>query len=85
MMDIARIDMCVHDKSLGTNAVIAATIAHAKAKGGRLHLFGLVSNGGVHSMDTHLARRRRQAEGVAVVVHAFLDGRDVAPARRRAS
>lgn len=81
MMDIARIDMCVHDKSLGTNAVIAASIAHAKAKGGRLHLFGLVSNGGVHSMDTHLFALvdAAKAEGVAVVVHAFLDGRDVAP------
>jgi 2,3-bisphosphoglycerate-independent phosphoglycerate mutase len=81
MMDIARIDNAVHDGTLGTNAVIAEIIGHAKAAGGRLHLLGLVSDGGVHSMNTHLYALVDTAEkqGVSVVVHAFLDGRDVQP------
>jgi 2,3-bisphosphoglycerate-independent phosphoglycerate mutase len=81
MMDISRIDNAVHDGSLGNNPVIASEMEKAKASGGRLHLFGLVSDGGVHSMNTHLyalidAAHRRE---VPVVVHAFLDGRDVQP------
>src|ERR1700752_346278 len=42
MMDISRIDNAVHDGTLGTNLVIGKEIAHAKANGGRLHLFGLL-------------------------------------------
>ncbi len=81
MMDISRIDNAVHDGSLGTNPVIGALLAHAKAKGGRLHLLGLVSDGGVHSSIAHLFALIDSAHraGVQVVVHAFLDGRDVAP------
>jgi 2,3-bisphosphoglycerate-independent phosphoglycerate mutase len=81
MMDISRIDNAVHDGSLGNNPVIASEMEKAKASAGHLHLFGLVSDGGVHSMNTHLyalidAAHLRQ---VPVVVHAFLDGRDVQP------
>ena len=81
LMDIARIDNAVYDRSLGANPVIADAIAKAKAAGGRLHLFGLVSDGGVHSMNTHIYALIDAAHerGVAVVVHAFLDGRDVMP------
>jgi 2,3-bisphosphoglycerate-independent phosphoglycerate mutase len=80
-MDISRIDVAVHDGSLGKNAVINDVIAAAKKNGGRLHLFGLVSDGGVHSSLTHLVALIDTAAkaGVKVVVHAFLDGRDVAP------
>src|SRR5215467_10291376 len=81
LMDIARIDNAVHDAALGSNAVIAKVIAQAKEGGGRLHLLGLVSDGGVHSMNTHLYALvdAARANGVPVVVHAFLDGRDVQP------
>jgi 2,3-bisphosphoglycerate-independent phosphoglycerate mutase len=81
MMDISRIDVAVHDGTLGKNPVLAKLLADAKAKGGRLHLFGLLSDGGVHSMNTHLYALvdMAHATGVAVVVHAFLDGRDVQP------
>jgi 2,3-bisphosphoglycerate-independent phosphoglycerate mutase len=81
MMDISRIDNAVHDGTLGKNAVIGAVIAHAKARGGRLHLLGLVSDGGVHSSLVHLLALvdGAHAGGVPVVVHAFLDGRDVQP------
>ena len=81
MMDISRIDNAVHDGTLPKNAVIAGVVAKAKAAGGRLHLLGLVSDGGVHSSLVHLAAliEVAKAAGVPVVVHAFLDGRDVQP------
>src|SRR5437868_13930805 len=47
MMDIARIDNCIYEKKLGDNAVITQVIDAAKHKGGKLHLLGLVSDGGV--------------------------------------
>jgi 2,3-bisphosphoglycerate-independent phosphoglycerate mutase len=81
LMDIMRIDASVADGSIGDNPVIAAVMDKARADGGRLHLFGLVSDGGVHSHINQLfalidAAKKR---GVPVVVHAFLDGRDVQP------
>lgn len=81
LMDIMRIDNAVHDHTLGKNAVIEDVIAKAKAAGGRLHLLGLVSDGGVHSHIVHLGALIDTAHeaGVHVVVHAFLDGRDVLP------
>jgi 2,3-bisphosphoglycerate-independent phosphoglycerate mutase len=81
MMDISRIDNAVHDGTLAANAVLGDVVAKAKAAGGRLHLFGLVSDGGVHSSLVHLGALVDVAKraGVPVVVHAFLDGRDVQP------
>ena len=81
MMDISRIDNMVHDGSLAKVPVIADIIAKAKTGGGRLHLLGLVSDGGVHSSLTHLFSLLDAAKSasVPVVVHAFLDGRDVQP------
>ncbi|MCS6898682.1 MAG: 2,3-bisphosphoglycerate-independent phosphoglycerate mutase [Myxococcales bacterium] len=80
-MDISRIDCAVADHSLGKNPEIAAALAHAKAHGGRLHLLGLVSDGGVHSSLDHLVAliTAAHAEGVPLVLHAFLDGRDTPP------
>lgn len=80
-MDISRIDCEVADGTLGDNPEIAAAIALANEKGGRLHLLGLVSDGGVHSALTHLVALVSAAasRGVSVVVHAFLDGRDTPP------
>jgi 2,3-bisphosphoglycerate-independent phosphoglycerate mutase len=80
-MDISRIDCAVADHSLGKNPEIAAALAHARAHGGRLHLLGLVSDGGVHSSLEHLLAlvAVAHAEGVPVVLHAFLDGRDTPP------
>jgi len=81
LMDIMRIDATVADGSIGDNAVIAAVMEKARAAGGRLHLFGLVSDGGVHSQLTQLFALVEAASkrGIQVVVHAFLDGRDVQP------
>jgi 2,3-bisphosphoglycerate-independent phosphoglycerate mutase len=81
VMDISRIDNAVHDGTLARNAVIGGVVAKAKAAGGRLHLLGLASDGGVHSSLTHVEALVGVAKsaGVPVVVHAFLDGRDVQP------
>jgi 2,3-bisphosphoglycerate-independent phosphoglycerate mutase len=81
LMDIMRIDNAVHDHSIHENPVIAAVMDKAKAAGGRVHLFGLVSDGGVHSHINQLFALidGAHARGVSVVVHAFLDGRDVQP------
>src|SRR5271154_2350690 len=80
-MDISRIDVEVADKTLGTNDVLVEVIAKAKSAGGRLHLMGLCSDGGVHSTLTHVYALidLAAASGVKVLVHAFLDGRDVQP------
>ena len=81
MMDITRIDKAVHDHTLGDNAVIRDVIDAAKHRSGRLHLLGLISDGGVHSSIEHLLALidLAHAQHVPVVVHAFLDGRDVQP------
>ncbi|MBI2393264.1 MAG: 2,3-bisphosphoglycerate-independent phosphoglycerate mutase [Deltaproteobacteria bacterium] len=80
-MDISRIDCEVADGTLMKNPEIARVVATAKAKGGRLHLLGLVSDGGVHSSIEHLFALidGAEREGVRVVLHAFLDGRDTPP------
>jgi len=81
MMDISRIDAAVEEGSLARNPRIAEALSVARAKGGDLHLLGLVSDGGVHSSLDHLVALIDAAasEGVRVAVHAFLDGRDTPP------
>ena len=81
--DLARIDDAVADGSLFENeALLAACEAARKSPRGRLHLIGLVSDGGVHSGWTHLEALIEVAaqEGVTdLVVHAITDGRDTLP------
>ena len=77
--DLSRIDLAIEDGSFGSNPVLNAAIG--KARGGRLHLLGLVSPGGVHSHEDQIAALVAMAEraGVRVRLHAFLDGRDTPP------
>lgn len=81
LMDISRIDAAVYEGSFMKNPVIRDVIEKAKQAGGAVHFMGLVSDGGVHSMNTHLYALidTAHAAGVPVLVHAFLDGRDVQP------
>jgi 2,3-bisphosphoglycerate-independent phosphoglycerate mutase len=81
MMDISRIDAAVAEGSLAHNPRIAEALSVARARGGDLHLLGLVSDGGVHSSLEHLVALIDAAAsaGVRVAVHAFLDGRDTPP------
>src|SRR4051794_24907362 len=73
--DLARIDAAVRDGTLGENEVLQAALRDAP----RIHLIGLVSDGGVHSSDRHLKALVDLAKGGDVVVHAFTDGRDTDP------
>ena len=85
--DLTRIDQAVRDGSLEKNPVWGAVLDRARASG-TLHLIGLLSPGGVHSHERHLAAMIRQAiaRGVTRIrVQAFLDGRDTAPRSAGAS
>jgi 2,3-bisphosphoglycerate-independent phosphoglycerate mutase len=81
--DLARIDDAVADGSYFENEVLLAACERARnSPRGRLHLLGLVSDGGVHSGWEHLEATIELAaqEGVPdVVFHAFTDGRDTLP------
>lgn len=81
--DLLRIDRAVSDGSLATNQALASAFARARERGGRVHLLGLVSYGGVHSHTEHLrallALAHRSGMAERTVVHAFTDGRDVSP------
>ncbi|MBI3446957.1 MAG: 2,3-bisphosphoglycerate-independent phosphoglycerate mutase [Magnetospirillum sp.] len=81
MQELPRIDSAVADGSLAANPELVAMIAALKQSGGACHLMGLLSPGGVHSHQDHLAGLARivAQAGVPVKVHAFLDGRDTPP------
>lgn len=81
MQELPRIDAAVADGSLGHNPRLLDAIAKVKASRGVFHLLGLLSPGGVHSHQDHLAALARiiATAGIAVKVHAFLDGRDTPP------
>ncbi|HBI72095.1 MAG TPA: 2,3-bisphosphoglycerate-independent phosphoglycerate mutase [Lachnospiraceae bacterium] len=80
--ELTRITKEIEDGTFFTNAAFMAAIDNCKRNHSDLHLYGLVSDGGVHSHNTHLYGLLRLAkkEGLTnVYVHAFLDGRDTAP------
>ena len=81
LQDLPRIDQAIADGSLARNPAIAEFIATLQASGGTAHLLGLLSPGGVHSHQQHMAALARllDAAGITVKVHAFLDGRDTPP------
>lgn len=85
--ELTRIDKAIREGTFRNNAPIAALLADLKARGQRLHLLGLVSDGGVHSHQNHLVALAQwaQAEGVPTTIHAFLDGRDTTQRARTAT
>ncbi len=82
MQDLVRISQSIHDQSFFSNHALVEQCARAKANGSALHLMGLLGDGGVHAIDTHLyalidlAVRERVPR---VAIHAFMDGRDTMP------
>ena len=81
-MDITRIDLMVQNGELFKHPVLLEAMKHARTGDRRLHLFGLVSDGGVHSQQEHLYALLKMAKqnGLErVFVHAFMDGRDTLP------
>lgn len=79
---ITRIDSAIAEGSFAKEAVLVDAIDRCKARGGALHLMGLIGNGGVHSHSDHLVALVAVAAlcGMKrVYVHAFTDGRDTSP------
>ncbi len=77
--ELPLINRAISDNSFYKNEALNGAIAHLKKNGSRLHLMGLVSNGGVHSSIEHLYALLAFAHdnGIKdVFIHAFLDGRD---------
>ncbi|MBV9328897.1 MAG: 2,3-bisphosphoglycerate-independent phosphoglycerate mutase, partial [Chloroflexi bacterium] len=82
--DLMRISVAIRDGTFFRNPVLLKVIGEVKRSGARLHLIGLLSDGGVHSHNTHLyalleLARRQGLRDDQVVVHAILDGRDTPP------
>src|SRR5947199_4107006 len=78
--DLTRINEAIEKGELTRNPVLQQTFAGAR--GHRLHLLGLVSDGGVHSHYLHmiaLANAARETGVMDIFVHAFTDGRDTSP------
>src|SRR5438477_1385483 len=81
-MDITRIDLMIQNGELFSHPVLLEAMKHARTRERQLHLFGLVSDGGVHSQQAHLYALLKMAKqnGLErVFVHAFMDGRDTLP------
>ncbi|GIO87422.1 2,3-bisphosphoglycerate-independent phosphoglycerate mutase [Paenibacillus faecis] len=80
--DLTRISKSIREGEFFQNETLVNAVRSAKSKGKKLHLYGLLSDGGVHSHIDHmfamldLAKKEDMQE---VYIHAFLDGRDVAP------
>ena len=79
-----RITRRIRDGSFFTNKTLIGAFAHAKKTGGRVHIFGLCSDGRVHSDQEHAyalleMAKKQNFPGDRVLVHAITDGRDTAP------
>ena len=80
--ELTRITKSINDGDFFSNEEFLYAIENAKKNGKKLHLYGLLSDGGVHSHITHLYALIKLAkeQGLKdVYVHCFLDGRDVSP------
>jgi len=81
-MDLVRINKAISDNSYATLPAFEGLFAHVKTTGGTIHVTGLLSDAGVHTVDEHLFAflRVAAAAGVAdIAVHVITDGRDTPP------
>lgn len=81
-IQVVRIDQIVKNHGFPKVENIKSSFAHAKEGNGRLHLLGLVSDGGVHSHQNHLyalLETAKEMEIPEVYIHFFGDGRDTDP------
>ncbi|GGH35810.1 2,3-bisphosphoglycerate-independent phosphoglycerate mutase [Paenibacillus segetis] len=80
--DLTRISKSIREGDFFQNQTLVEAVRNAKQNGKKLHLYGLLSDGGVHSHIDHLFAMldlAKKEELNDVYIHAFLDGRDVAP------
>jgi 2,3-bisphosphoglycerate-independent phosphoglycerate mutase len=81
-MDSTRIELMIQNGEFFEHPVLLTAMKNARSAGRQLHLFGLLSDGGVHSYQSHLyalLKMAKQNEVERVFVHAFMDGRDTPP------
>jgi 2,3-bisphosphoglycerate-independent phosphoglycerate mutase len=81
-MDITKIDLMIENGEFFSNPVLVDAMKTAKTGGRRLHIFGLLSDGGVHSHQRHLyalLKMAKQQGADRTFVHPFMDGRDTLP------
>lgn len=84
--DLTRISLAIEDGSFFSNPALSAICTQLAAAGKKLHLLGLVSDGGVHSHISHIDAlvSMAQQKGVEqICIHAFMDGRDTPPTSGR--
>ncbi len=81
LQDLPRIDRLLESGELERSGKIDAIAAKVRSGSGRIHLLGLLSPGGVHSHQRHMAwlARAFARRGLEVWIHAFTDGRDTPP------
>lgn len=81
MQDLPKIDLAIKNGSLANNPILLDMINTLKLNKKSCHLMGLMSPGGVHSMQNHIVALAKiiSSAGVKVKIHAFLDGRDTPP------
>jgi 2,3-bisphosphoglycerate-independent phosphoglycerate mutase len=80
--ELMRVNNAIKDNSLKNNKILQNTFNYAKKESKQLHLFGLLSDGGVHSHINHIeaiARYAHEAGVEKIFIHAFMDGRDCDP------
>ncbi len=81
-MELTRVEVAIQDGTFYTNPALSQAVTLAKHNNSALHIFGLLSPGGVHSHEDHLLAMVEMAarNGLKkVYVHAMLDGRDTPP------
>lgn len=80
--ELTRITKSIEDGDFFTNPSLVFAMDNCKKNNSALHLFGLLSDGGVHSHDTHIYALLKMAKDFGlsdVFVHCLMDGRDVSP------
>ena len=80
--ELTRITKAIGDGDFFRNPALVSAMDAAKASGKKLHVYGLLSSGGVHSHNSHLYALVRMAKerGLEnIYIHCFMDGRDVSP------
>lgn len=80
--DLVKINLAIRNKSIEQNEALNNALNYVKSSGKKLHLMGLVSDGGVHSSQEHLhalCNIAKEKEIDNLFIHAFTDGRDTDP------
>ncbi len=79
--DLTRINLAIDDGTFFDNETLFSALGDLQERGGKLHLIGLLGDGGVHSHSRHLYALLQAAErnGIAPLIHLISDGRDTPP------